>query len=67
MRLEDCESRNGPADGEISTPAGFPTPHSPDAQPTVITVHVAVLKSLELTVPTADSSTETVFARIRVA
>jgi len=66
-RLEDCESRNGPARGEISTPAGIPTPHSPVVQPTAITVHAAVLKSLEITVPTADSGTETVFARIRTA
>jgi len=55
-RLEDCESRNDRADGEISTPAGIPTPRSPVVQPTVITVYAAVLKSLELTVPTADSS-----------
>jgi len=66
-RLEDCESRNDRADGEISTPAGIPTPRSPVVQPTVITVYAAVLKSLELTVPTADSSTESVFVRIRAA
>jgi hypothetical protein len=66
-RLEDCESRNDSADGEIPTPAGIPTPHSPIVLPTDITVHAAVLTSLEQTVPTADSSTETVFARIRAA
>ena len=66
-RLEDWDSRNDPADGEISTPAGISTPHSPVVQPTIITVHAAVLKSLELTVTTADSSTESVFAKIRAA